>query len=227
MNDDFDMPENRRLREIDDSTYLGPNDEDEHDQTLELFRRLVETRDTEFKESQPFPVLKWKLVRTCMAMANLADGGRIVIGISERSTFPTATGMLPDHEETYNQDDLYSFVNQYARPPVSLTLRPVEFDGKRFLLIEVSPFDRTPIFCKKNMPDEAGGSQLRIGQLMARTRDTISTSKAAEPDLVAEIFTIAAEKVAREIIAQSQRVGFRLPDDSKTRFERERDEFGL
>jgi len=203
-----------------------PKEADNDDPILRAIERPVETRGTEFKESQTFDSLKWRLVKTCMAMANLREGGYIVIGVSERTGRPEPSGMEQQHEEGYTQDGLYSLVNRYARPSVELSLRFVEYAGKRFVGIEIRAFDRIPVFCGVDMPPEAGKDRLRVGDIPGRTRDRISTSKVHDADLVSEILEVAAEKRAGEIIATAQRIGLRMPPDDRTRFAAERTAFG-
>ncbi len=66
-----------------------------------------------------------------MAMANLQDGGYIIVGIAEKDHQPVLSGMEAGHLATFNQDALLETVNRYARPPVSLILRVVPLDGKQ------------------------------------------------------------------------------------------------
>ena len=40
----------------------------------------------DFKESQPWSVLRWRLLKTIMGMANLRDGGLILVGVAEKGT---------------------------------------------------------------------------------------------------------------------------------------------
>ncbi|MHB8415750.1 MAG: ATP-binding protein [Acidiferrobacteraceae bacterium] len=200
--------------------------EDGGDPFLAILRQPVETRATEFKESQPFESLKWKILRACMAMANLREGGRIIIGVSERNGAPDLCGILPEHAVGYTQDTLIALVNRHARPAVFLTLRFVEFGERRFVGIEVQPFDRVPIICGVVTPDEAGRDGLRVGDILARTRDRVSTSRVGDANLIAEIIEVAAEKRAQEIIATAQRIGLRMPDSDRALFESERRAFG-
>lgn len=188
----------------------------------EAIRQRVETRAVEYKESQPFEAIKWRLCKTVMAMANLRDGGCIIIGVSERNGIPELSGVDPAHEKTYKQDDIIALVNRYARPAVTLTMRVLEYDGDRFIGVAIRPFDRTPIICGNPMPKEAGADALRFGEIVARTRDRISSSKVGDPDLVAEILEIAAEKRAAEIIGTAQRIGLRLPPQARDEFAKER-----
>ena len=197
------------------------------DPLLRLIRLGAETRATEYKESQPFELLKWKIVKSCMAMANLREGGRIIVGVAQRDGRTEALGMHPNHESDYTQDSIFELVNRHARPAVSLTVRFVEeTDGRRFVGIEVAPFDRIPVFRHNATPPAAGRDGLRVGDIPARSRDRIATSRLYDADLVAEIIEVAAESRARDIIATAQRIGLTLPDQTQTLFERERQDFG-
>lgn len=192
---------------------------------LDAIRNRVETRAVEYKESQPLEVLKWRLCKTIIAMANLRDGGCVIVGVSERNGAPELTGVTPDHEKTYDQDGLIATVNTYARPAVSLTVRVLEYDAKRFIGVRVRQFDRTPIICGNPTPQAAGADALRRGDIVARTKNRISTSKVGDADLVAEILEIAAEQRATEIISTAQRMGLRLPSQARDEFARERASF--
>jgi predicted HTH transcriptional regulator len=197
----------------------------ENDSLLSAIAQRVETRSVEYKESQEFGAIKWMLPKTVMAMANLRDGGCIIIGIGERNGTAELTGIDPAHERTYNQDDLIALVNRYARPPVTLTMRVVECESRRFIGVLVQPFERIPIICGNPMPQEAGRHALKLGEIPARTKDRVSTSKVGDADLVAEILEIAAEKRAAEIISTAQRLGLRMPERDRERFDRERAAF--
>ena len=196
------------------------------DSVIEAIRAGAETRGIEYKSAQPFEAYKWKLVKACMAMANLRDGGTIVIGVAEREAGGyDLTGVSPSEEASYSQDALYSLVNRYARPVVSLLLRFVRYQEKQFVGIETEPFDRIPIICGVPTPQEAGADGLRYGDIVGRSRDRIATSRVGDPELVAEILEVAAEKRAAEIVATAQRIGLRLPDDAQVRFDDERRDF--
>jgi len=204
----------------------GMPDLDQGDPLFPAIRRPVETRDTEYKESQPLDVLKWKLVKSCMAMANLRGGGRLIIGVNQRSGALSPDGVHSENEPDYDQDDLLALVNRYARPPVTLTVRIVEDSGKRFIAIEVQEFERTPVMCGVPTPPEAGSDGLQVGNVPVRSRDRVATTRIADADLMAEVLEIAAEKRAAQIIATAQRIGLRAPEGAAAAFAAERDEFG-
>ncbi len=203
------------------------------DLILDVLRRPVETRDTEFKRSTPFEALKWKLLKTCLAMANLREGGRIIVGVAEEAGVPVLVGMDPTHEGGYTQDIVYSFVNRHARPRVDLRLRIVEFEGKRFVGIDVRSFVRVPVFCGVKTPPDAGDDGMRVGDIPGRTMERISTSKLYDADVVAEIIEVAVEKRVAEVIAMLMRAGAgqlggsrKAEEDDDEQFARERREFG-
>ena len=206
---------------------MESNDSDASaDPVLKAIRAGVETRETEFKQSCPFADIQWKIVKTCMAMANLRDGGRIIIGVAERDGRWHADGVDSEHLDDYTHDRILELVNRHARPPISLVVRVVSLDAKTFVAIEVREFDRVPIFCGVATSSTAGRDALRVGDMPGRSRDRVATSRIYDADLVAEIIEVAAEKRAASIIATAQRIGLRMPDDTATLFRRERGDFG-
>lgn len=190
---------------------MNPSDDDP---VLVAVRRAVELRGVEFKESQPFETLRYKIVKTAMGMANLRDGGLIIIGPHQREGRLIASGIAQEHEDSYDPDDVIEAINRHARPPVNCSVRIVpEADGRRFVGIEIRSFDRSPVFCKRNTPDDINrDDRLVEGSLYARSNDRIGTTRVVDPDLMAEILEIAAERRAAEIIQLSQRVGFTMPN---------------
>ena len=176
-------------------------------------RRELELRDVEFKESQPFEVLRFKIVKAAIGMANLRDGGLIIIGAHQREGRLRASGITKEHEATYDADDVIEAINRHARPPVNCIVRVLaEADGRRFVGIEVQPFDRSPVFCKRSTPDNVDSNDRLVeGSLYVRNSDRIGTTRVVDADLMAEILEIAAERQAAEIMQRSQRVGFTMP----------------
>lgn len=174
----------------------------------------MELRDVEFKESQPFQTLRWKIVKSAMAMANLRDGGYIIIGVTQRDGRPYAAGIEKHDEVTYDSDIVIEAINKHARPPVNCRVRVVADSGvKRFVAIEVQSFDRNPVFCRRGSPDDvARGDRLTPGEIYVRSLDRIATTKVVDSDLMEELLEIAAERRAAEIVRRAQRAGFQVPN---------------
>lgn len=189
------------------------------DPILLAIRRATELRDTEFKESQPFQALRWKIVKAAMGMANLRNGGRIIIGVSQRDGALHADGMSEEHRKTYDPDDVIEAINRHARPAVNCIVRVVaEDDNRQFIAIEVQPFDRIPVLCRRGSPDGVpAGDRLVSGAIYMRSEDRIATTQIVDADLMAELLEIAADRGAAQIVSRAQRAGFRVPNAERER----------
>src|SRR4051794_5375474 len=84
--------------------------------------RCQEQTWLDFKESQPWPDLRWRLLKTIMGMANLRDGGLILIGVSERDNTWELIGIDQAHLDTFDYDDIADQLNKYASPQVNLDI---------------------------------------------------------------------------------------------------------
>lgn len=198
--------------------------QDQRDPAIAALSAGVELRNTEFKESQPFDVLRWKIIKTAMAMANLRDGGQIIIGAHQRNGPLELDGIHADCEATYDADDVLEAINKFANPPVTATVRVMLFDERRFVVIQVAPFERTPVICRRGTPDGVS-DVMRRGDIFVRSRDRIATTRLVDDDLMAELVEVAAERRAAQIIGTAQRAGLRMPEHDAVAFAREREGF--
>src|SRR5437588_3304353 len=102
----------------------------------------------DFKESQPWDVLRWRLLKTIMGMANLRDGGLILVGVAEDGTASKLTGIDAVHLPTFAYDDIVDQLNKYASPQVSVDIVLHDHDdGNRYLAFHVHQFKDSPIVC--------------------------------------------------------------------------------
>jgi hypothetical protein len=155
-----------------------------------------------------------------MAMANLRDGGIIVIGASESGETWELTGIQPEHLATYDVDDVIDSVNKYASPSVQLEIVIVTYQNeKRFLALRVHEFEDTPVVCKRNAPD--GNKKLSAGEVYVRPFGTPRTTKVLSADEMHELLELAAEKRARRFLETAHRVGLRPPEPAVQRFDEE------
>ncbi|MGD9893273.1 MAG: ATP-binding protein [Dehalococcoidia bacterium] len=154
-----------------------------------------EERNLEYKGTQgrePFiwkdyPV-KAKTARTAMAMANIG-GGVIVIGMDEvASDRWEANGVTPEADQTYQQDEVQQFVNQYANPYVELALRHIDVDGKRFVIIQMSGFRESPVICTGG-----DGRHLRAAAVYTRSFTKHETIEVRDPAEMRELLDRAIE----------------------------------
>lgn len=113
-------------------------------------------------ETQSFEVkaaMNWNvttLAKDILAMANVRDGGRILIGV-EDGTF-VRQGVSAEQKGTYDIDTMKDQMSQYADPSADFGVSfPKDHDGKEFIAITVRPFVEIPVICKKDSGDTKKG----------------------------------------------------------------------
>ena len=88
-----------------------------HERVVAALQVCQESTDIDFKESAEWSSLKNQIARTAIAMANLRDGGIIVIGVGERGGVWSLDEVDANHLATYDTDTANDFVNRYAFSP--------------------------------------------------------------------------------------------------------------
>src|SRR5437899_693602 len=107
----------------------------------------------DFKESQPWSVLRWRLLKTIMGMANLRDGGLVLVGVAEKGTAWELTGIEPAHLAAFDYDDIIDQLSKYASPQVNVDIVVHDHDdGKRYLAFCVHQFNDSPVVCRNSSP---------------------------------------------------------------------------
>ena len=154
----------------------------------------TERRSMEFKESAPWKDLRCVLTRAIMAMANLKGGGTIIVGIKEGPGRTTEhVGMRREDFDTYNPDDIASFVNEYAEPSVSVVPHKIVSHGKRYVVLDVEEFDEVPIVCKKD-GRKSCRNHLRRGSVYHRPRRKVESTDRFDYADMREPVSLAATK---------------------------------
>jgi len=140
----------------------------------EAIRGGAEFPNVEFKRDMPYLSLQYKIIKTCMAMANLADGGVIVIGVAQIGKRFEPVGVSESNTQTYETETLYEDVNKYASPPIPLRTFPISAEGLAFVAIVIPPFERTPVVCRRNSPDDVS-EKLTRGTVYIRTGSPVAS----------------------------------------------------
>ena len=168
------------------------------DETLfELIYHGREERNLEYKRSMSWaePATKAKLSKSVMAMANLPDGGSVVIGVEKQGENYDPKGMEPADVESFRQDDVMEYINEkFADPYVELKVTPVNDNDKRFVVIQVEEFNLLPVVCKNN-----GLEGLRRGALFTRSRVKYETAPVRSETEMREILYLAVDKEIRQL----------------------------
>ena len=169
--------------------------------------RLSETRWVDFKQDEPWEVLKMKIVRAALAMSNLRDGGILVVGVAESGTTWKPTGISAAHLKTYDPDEIADVINKYASPAIEVTIALVRIDGKDFLVFEFEEFAEYPVICQRANDDEG----LRRGAMYHRPRGRPRSEAVASEADMREILDLAGIKIARRFVEQGLESGLQFP----------------
>lgn len=165
-----------------------------------------ETRAVEYKQSSPWPDILHGVARTALALANLRDGGWIVIGVRQgQGGRLIADGMTDEHLESYNVDTVHGQLASFAVPALSLRAELLEHERKRFFVIEVDQFRDVPVIAAKGSPDNTRNG-VRKGRIYARPLGVASTAVADAEDL-REILDLAIQIGVSRFVAVLQRSG--------------------
>jgi len=160
-----------------------------------------EGRAVEFKESAPWESLQYKLVKTAIAMANLRDGGIIIVGVSQRGDEWDVTGITDLHLATYDTDSVVETVNRYASPSVAVSVVRVAYEEKQFLALSIREFDSIPVICRKDGPN------LREGAFYLRPAGMPRTEEVRSIQDLRDVLDLAIDKGVRQFVERARRAG--------------------
>lgn len=185
---------------------------------IDLITHGREERNLEYKGPVAWDEYQQRLAKCIMAIANIRDGGAIVIGVEEDppGTF-TPVGLSEAQRDSFKQDEVARYVSNYADPYVEITLRYVSTQGMDFVVIQVKEFDELPVICRKD------GVEVRGGAIYTRTRRVYECAVVPGQAEMREMIEMATEKGIRTFQARVGRLGYtpQLPDQH--RFEEELD----
>lgn len=104
-----------------------------------------ETQSFEVKAAMAWDVKT--LVKDILTMANVRDGGSILIGVVDK-TF-ARQGVSADQRATYVVDVMRDQLTKYADPHVDISVSfPVDRRGKQYVAIRVMPFREIPVISR-------------------------------------------------------------------------------
>ena len=131
--------------------------------TEELEQRLeAATETTTFDIKAEMPWSDKSFAKDILAMANMQDGGYILIGV-EDGTFKRQ-GVPPDVRATYKIDTMRDQMAKWADPHVDFSVSfPQDRGGMTYVVIHVRSFREVPVICKSD------GADVFKGKLYYRT----------------------------------------------------------
>lgn len=129
----------------------------------ELLQGAQESDSLEFKGAMGWDV---GLIKDILAMANVQDGGRIVIGIEDETL--VRQGVSLEQLDSFLPDTMMDRVGAFADPHVSFLVDKVpDTAGLHFVVITVAPFERTPVICAK---DGGVRNEMQCGTIYYRSK---------------------------------------------------------
>ncbi len=134
--------------------------------TTEELEQLIdgqaESPNLDFKDDCPWSVKT--MAKDLIAMSNLQDGGRIIIGVKELGQNFSKVGVCEENLRTYKIDHMRDQMVKYADPAVDIKVYyPEDSSGKKYVVIRVLPFREIPILSKADIAGE-----LKAGMLYYR-----------------------------------------------------------
>jgi predicted HTH transcriptional regulator len=178
---------------------------------VEVIRHPCEERHIEFKKSTKWEDGRFKAIvtKSILGMANIRDGGWIVIGKEEQSDGAFyAAGMSQSDYESYDPDSVKDFVKEYADPNVNVSVLKTEHEQKNFVLVQIEEFENIPVICKRAYDDV-----LHRGRIYTRSRGKPETIEVPSQTEMREIIDMAVEKQTRDFVGRLSRLGLLRPGE--------------
>lgn len=181
------------------------------DQFAELLVLDHELQGVEFKGPGPRTdrYLQGKVIRAMLGMANRRDGGRVIIGVDEKSKTLVLTGLSTTDLATWNYDDVAEMMGNHADPAITFDLEVRTHGGRQFVVITVDEFQDIPILCKRECknPKNSNEQLVRKGACYVRSRHKPETSEIPTQDEMRDLLDLAMQKRLRWFLTQAHAVG--------------------
>lgn len=191
---------------IDLQFYIQHGKEERH---LEYKRSMIWTDDE----------TKVKIAKAMMAMANLRTGGVVVVGMREISKGMWSPETMTAHQvASFNQDDIATWVNDYATPSVQFSVGPFTFNGDQFVIIQVQEFDTFPVICRKQKT-MGGGEALKVGAIYYRSNRKNESAPIATDEDLRELISLAVERGISRHVSRLHRLGL-IPTETSSERDR-------
>ncbi len=163
-----------------------------------------EQSGTEFKGPGPLSNgrLVAQVVRAVLGMSNRRHGGRVIIGVRDDGETLEPVGLPDDEQRTWTFDAVSDQFARYADPGVTFEIEIIEYDGNRYILLQVEEFIDIPVLCKRAYPHV-----LREGACYVRTRRKPETVEIPTQADMRDLLDLAIEKGMTRYIERARRIG--------------------
>jgi predicted HTH transcriptional regulator len=184
----------------------------------DLIKYPKEERYLEFKGpiSWDNPCVQANLTKSIMAIANLRDGGWIIIGKEEQNdrTFKMV-GISQEQLASFDPDEMKAFVNSHVEPPVAFEIFNRDLENMTFLVVKIVGFTDLPIICKKGAGDPKQGVTINAGKIYCRSKGKPESVPVPSVSEMQEIIDIAVDKGISGFVERLNRTGIWAPNIQK------------
>lgn len=169
--------------------------------TQELEALLDGAEETDVLEFKGAMTWNLSLIRDILAMANVQDGGRIVIGVADETY--EREGLSDEQIASFDQETVRDRVSEFADPRVELRIQNVmDEQGLAFVVIEIGPFDTIPVICKRD------GADVRRGDIYYRSRSgRAASARVRDSADMRDIIEVAIVRSQRRLARVGLRAG--------------------
>jgi predicted HTH transcriptional regulator len=174
----------------------------------ELLEGGIETPHIEYKGP-----CEWNIntfAKDILAIANIEDGGWIIIGMAEKGVGYERAGLTSEMIATFNYDIMRDQFASFASPHVRFSLSfPHDKIGLQFAVIKVDEFSEIPVICVK--PNDRAGTNAPV--IYYR-----NTDKKVESGPISNYHDLhnLLERSAMKIRSRWAQLGLSVPDNIQT-----------
>lgn len=178
------------------------------DELSEFIARGHETNGVEFKGPGPGTnqLLRAKVVRAAMGMANRKDGGWVILGVEDDGQNLTPVGVNDEDVASWAHDPVSTFFAQHAEPSIDFERYVVKLRGENFVVLRILEFRDYPILCKKPITVN-GRIELKEGACYVRSRRKSETAEVSTHEDMRELIDLARDKGVTRWVSQAQSAG--------------------
>jgi hypothetical protein len=150
-----------------------------------------------------------KVTRAALSMANLRDGGHVVLGITDNDLVAMLPGLAPPQLACWLDFDTVSArLATYADPPLRFDLSQLNLSsGAAAVVLEVHEFDDVPILCAQSFQAQGFPEVLRKGACYVRSQRIPETAEIPTGVEMRELLDLATEKRLRRFLTTAQAAG--------------------
>lgn len=174
---------------------------------LDSERSGIEFKIGRPRTDKPFAA---KVAKAALGMSNRRDGGLIILGVEETPQGLVRHGLDEAALETWRNDLVADLLSQYADPPLTFTIKTVELDNRKYVVIAVGEFLDAPTICRRASQEEGGAPITREGACYVRPRRKPETTEIPTYADMRDLLDLALAKNLRRYVETAQAAGVTL-----------------